>query len=141
MRLAHTGSVIKGSDPTKLGHELSNIQLEYEVIHSKELREKSMLNYLKRKRFLYELVTHHTKGLDSIINKSINVPRISMKGLFFFYEPHAEGVRDSEKTCNRGIIQVTVNATPTPNKVYSQGIKMRDRWMRYSEDLGRRTVL
>ena len=96
MRLAPTGSVVKGSDPTKLVYDLSNIQPEYEVIQSK--------NYLNGNRFMYEHETHHktisiTKGTDSIINESINVPRRSMKGLLLlFYEPFTEGARDSEKT-------------------------------------------
>lgn len=41
LKLTPTGSVVKGSDPTKLGYELTNIQLEYEVIHSKDLADKA----------------------------------------------------------------------------------------------------
>ena len=52
MRLTPAGCVIKGSDLTKLGYDLSNIQLEYEVIQSKELPEKSMLDHLNGKRFM-----------------------------------------------------------------------------------------
>ena len=51
MILAAAGNVVKGSDPTKLGYELNNVQLEYEVIHSKELPERSTSNYLNGKRF------------------------------------------------------------------------------------------
>ena len=64
LRLAPAGSVVRGSDPTKLGYELSNIQLEYEVIQSKELAEKSMLNYLNGKRFIYEKVTHRISSIS-----------------------------------------------------------------------------
>ena len=123
MRLAPAGSVVKGSDPSKLGYELTNIELEYEVIHSKELAEKALPNYKNRKRFMYEHVTHHktisiTRGNDSIINESINVPRRSMKGLLLlFYEPYAEGARDSEKTLNPDITQVKVTVNGIPNKV------------------------
>ena len=119
MRLAPAGSVVKGSDPSKLGYELTNIELEYEVIHSKELAEKVLSNYKNGKRFMYEHVTHHktisiTRGTDSIINESINVPRRSMKGLLLlFYEPYAEGARDSD------ITQVKVTVNGIPNKVYS----------------------
>ena len=52
MRLAPAGSVVKGSDETKLNYELNNIQLEYEVIHSKELADESMKKYLNGKRIL-----------------------------------------------------------------------------------------
>ena len=67
------------------GYEI-NINLEYKVIHSKELVDEVMSNYLNGKRFMYEHVTHHktisiAKRSDTIINESINVPRRSMRGL------------------------------------------------------------
>ena len=62
---------------------------------------------------MYENVIHPktismTKGKDSIINESINIPRRSMKGLpLLFYEPYApEGARDGEKTFSPDITQV-----------------------------------
>ena len=143
MRLAPAGSVVKGSDPSKLGYELTNIELEYEVIHSKELAEKVLSNYKNGKRFMYEHVTHHktisiTRGTDSIINENINVPRRSMKGLLLlFYEPYAEGARDSEKTLNPDITQVKVTVNGIPNKVYSQGMKSRDMWEEVNRRFGK----
>ena len=134
LRLAPASNVVKGSDTTKLAYELTNIQLEYEVIRSKELADKVESNYKNRKRLMYEHVTHHktisfSKGTDSIINESINVPRRSMKGLLLlFYEPYAGGARDSEKTFNPDITEVKVTVNGIPNKIYSQGIKTRDFW-------------
>ena len=50
-----------------------------------------------------------------------------MEGLFLlFYEPYAEGARDSEKTVNRDITQVKVTVNRIPSKVYSQRIKRID---------------
>ena len=103
MRLAPASNVVKGSDASKLAYELTNIQLEYEVIHNKNLADEAESNYKNGKRLMYEHVTHHktisfSKGTDSIINESINVPRRSMKGLLLlFYEGYAGGARDSEK--------------------------------------------
>ena len=71
MRLAPAGNVVKGSDGTKLDYELNNIQLEYEVIHSKELADESMKKYLNGKRFMYEHVTHH-KTLTILTDKRIS---------------------------------------------------------------------
>ena len=73
----------------KLSYELTNIPLEYEVIHNKNLADEVESNYKNGKRLMYEHVTHHktisfSKGTDSIINESINVPRRSMKGLLLF---------------------------------------------------------
>ena len=81
------GNVVNGSDETKLDYELNNIQLEYEVIHSKELADESMKKNLNGKIFMYEHVTHHKtltigRQKDSIINESIL--RRSMKGLLLF---------------------------------------------------------
>ena len=92
LKLAPASNVVKGSDATILAYELTNIQLEYEVIHSKNLADEVESNYNNGKRLMYEHVTHHktisfSKGTDSIINESINVPRRSMKGLLLlFYE-------------------------------------------------------
>ena len=134
MRLAPVSNVVEGSDPTKLDYELSNIQLEYEVIHSNHLADEAKANDLNGKRFIYEHITHHktisiAKGTDSIINESINVLRRSMKGLLFLsYEPYAGRARDSEKSFNPNIKDVKVVVNGIPNKVYSQGMKTGVLW-------------
>ena len=69
--------------------------------------DESMKKYLNGKRFMYEHVTHRKtltidKQKDFIFNKSINVPRRSMKGLLpLFYEPYTKGARDSEEFLSR----------------------------------------
>ena len=90
-----------GSNNTQLAHELTNIQLECGVIHSPELADEASSNYKNGKRFVYEHVTHLktvsvNKGLDTIINESINVPRRSMEGLvLLFNEAYVAGAHDS----------------------------------------------
>ena len=134
LKLAPASNVVKGSDASKLAYELTNMQLEYEVIYSKNLADEVESNYKNGKRLMYEHVTHHktisfSKGTDSIINESINVPRRSMKGLLLlFYEPYTGGARDSEKTFNPDITEVKVVVNGIPNKIYSQGMKTRDFW-------------
>ena len=112
---------------------MTNIQLEYEVIHSKDLADKVLLSYVNGKRFLYEHVSHHKTisfaKSTTIINESINVPRRSMKGLLLlFFEPYALGARDSEKTFNPDLREVKVVVNGIPNRVFSQGMKTRDMW-------------
>ena len=108
--LAPANMVVEGSDSSKLDYELSNIQLEYEVIHNVDLARETSSSYLNGKDFMYEHVTHHkmltvNKADDTIINESINVPCRSMKGiLLLFCEPHVGGARDSEKAASRGIL-------------------------------------
>ena len=63
-----------------------------------------------------------------IINEGINVPRRSVKGLPLFYEPYVAGARDSEKTFNPDITEVKVIVKGILNKVYSQGMEIRDMW-------------
>ena len=50
LRLAPASNVVKGSDPTKLGYELNEIQLEYEIIHSQKLADEAASNYLNGNR-------------------------------------------------------------------------------------------
>ena len=45
LRLSPASNIVKGSDASKLAYELSNIQLEYEVIHSKNLADEAGSNY------------------------------------------------------------------------------------------------
>ena len=64
-----------------------------------------------------------------------------MKGLLLlFYEGYAEGARDSEKTFNPDITEVKVVANGIPNKIYSQGMKTRDFWGKFSEDLEKKIL-
>jgi len=56
LTLAGTAQVVRGSDTTKLKYKLENIQLEYEMIHSKQLAEEANSEYLSGKSFLYEHV-------------------------------------------------------------------------------------
>ena len=51
-----------------------------------------------------------------------------MKGLLLFYKPYVAGARDSEKTFNPGITEVKMVVNGIPNKVYSQGMNIRDMW-------------
>ena len=48
--LAPANQVVKGSDPTKLKYKLNNIQLQYEMIRSKELAEGVKKGLRKRQR-------------------------------------------------------------------------------------------
>ncbi|PFX12140.1 hypothetical protein AWC38_SpisGene23950 [Stylophora pistillata] len=134
LRLAPAGSVLKGSDPTRLYYELTDIQLDYEVIHSQKLADEALSNYKNGKRFMYEHITHLKtisvdKGSDTIVNESINVPRRSMKGLLLLlYETYTAGTRNSEKTFNPNITDVKLTVDGIPNKIYSQGMQARDIW-------------
>ena len=56
MALAPGAKVVKGSDTTKLKYKLTNIQLEYEMIHSKELAEEASSVYESGKAFIYDHV-------------------------------------------------------------------------------------
>ena len=132
--LAPENMGVKGSDSSKLNYELTNIQLEYEVIHNVDLARETSSSYLKGKDFMYKHVIHHktltvNKMVDTIINESINVPRRSMKGiLLLFCEPHAGGARDSVTFFNPDITNVKVSMNGVPNKVNSQGLEPQDQW-------------
>ena len=93
---------------------------------------------------MYEHVTHLktvsvNKGLDTIINESINVPRRSMEGLvLLFNEAYVAGAHDSEKTFNPDVTEVKVIVNGIPNKVHSLGMKTKNCGKRCSGDLERK---
>ena len=49
--LAPASQVVKGSDATKLNYKLTNIQLEYEMIHSEDLAKEATTVYENGKEF------------------------------------------------------------------------------------------
>ena len=114
LRLEPASNVVIGSYKAQLGYELTNIELDYELILSQKLADEARSNYTNGKRLMYEYVTclkntSTAKATDTIINESISVPRRSMKGLLLlFYEPYVAGSRDREKTFNPDITDVNV---------------------------------
>ena len=134
LRLAPSSNVVRGSDPADLEYEISNLKLEYEVIHNKELADEAKSNYLNGKRYMYRHVTHQkaisfAAGTTSIINESIKVPRRSIKGiLLLFYQTYTAVTRDSEKTLNTDRNEIKVDKNGIPNMLFSQGMKKEDLW-------------
>ncbi|KAL9953137.1 hypothetical protein ACROYT_G040500 [Oculina patagonica] len=134
IKLNSPNVVVRGTDPSKLGYELTDIQLEYEAIYHKELAREVESTYINGETFFYEYVHNYKtitvkKASDTIIKKSINVPKRSLKGLLLlFSEPHAAGARDTESFFNPDITNVKISVNGIPNKVYSQGVEGRDMW-------------
>ena len=101
--LAPESQVVNGSDPTKLKYKLTNIQLEYEMIHSENLAKEAESVYTSGKEFAYDHVSRAkvvpiVRGTETRINIKVDAQRRSMKGiLLLFVEPYAAGTRDSEK--------------------------------------------
>ena len=82
LTLAAAHEVVKGSDGTKLGYKLENIQLEYEVIRSQTLAAEAVSTYASGKEFAYDLVMREkvvpiTRGSDTHLNLRVNPQRIS----------------------------------------------------------------
>lgn len=90
---------------------------------------------------MYRQVAHHktisiTRATDSIINKSINFPRRSLKGLFLLlYEPNTSGTRDSENSLDPNISEVKVVMNEILNESVSQGKKTRDLREKFAQSL------
>ena len=83
--LVPESQVVKGSDLTKLKYKLTNIQLEYEMIHSEYLAEEAESAYKSAKEFAYDHVSWSkvvpiNRGTDSRINIKVDAQRRSMKG-------------------------------------------------------------
>ena len=134
LTLAPAGQVVNGSDTSKLGYKLENIQLEYEVIRSKTLADEALSTYRSGKEFAYDFVLRErvvpiTRGSDTRLNLWLNPQRRSLKGiLLLFINPYNPGARDSENYFNPDITKVKVTINGVPNRVYNEGISGKDMW-------------
>ena len=134
LTLASANQVVRGSDASKLGYKLENIQLEYEVIRSKALAEEAKSAYISGKEFVYDLVMRErvvpiTRGSDTRLNLRVNPQRRSLKGiLLLFINPYAAGARATENFFNPDITKVKVTVNGVPNRVYNEGISGSDMW-------------
>ena len=132
--LAPASQVVKGSDPTKLKYNLTNIQLEYEMIYSKMLAEEAMSVYTTGKEFSYDHVNRAKvvsikRNLDTRINIKVDAQRRSMKGiLLLLVEPYTAGTNDSEKYIFPNLNKVRVTINGSPNMLYNEGIESQDIW-------------
>ena len=133
--LAPESQVVKGSDPTKLKYKLTNIQLEYEMIHSENLAEEAER---VRKEFAYDHVSRPkvvpiNRGTDKRINIKVDSQRRSMKGiLLLFVEPYTAGTRDSEMYIFHALKKISVTVNGSPNMLYNNGIESQDIWSEVS---------
>ena len=136
--LAPESQVVKGSDPTKLKYKLTNIQLEYEMIHSKNLAEEAESVSTSGKEFVYDHVSRAkvvpiVRGTETRINIKVDAQRRSMKGiLLLFVEPYTAGTRDSEKYIFPDLKKISVTINGSPNMLYNNGIESRDIWSEVS---------
>ena len=136
--LAPESQVVKGSDPTKLKYKLTNIQLEYEMIHSEKLAEEAESVYESGKEFAYDHVSRSkvvpiNRGTETRINIKVDTQRRSMKGiLLLFVEPYTAGTRDSEKYIFPALKKISVTVNGSPNMLYNNGIESQDIWSEVS---------
>ena len=113
-------------------YSVTNLELQYETIHSDILARSAMQEYSAGKAFLYDHVTLYksfsfNEQNDELITQTVNIPRRSLSGLLLlFVKPYDAGKRDSEAFVNPDITDVKVNINGVPNKVYSQGLKPND---------------
>ena len=134
LTLAPAGQVVNGSDSSKLGYKLKNIQLEYKVIRSKTLADEALSTYRSGKEFAYDLVMRSevvpiTRGSDTLLTLRVNHQRRSLKGiLLLFINQYNPGTRDSENYFNPDITKVKVTVNGVPSRVYSDGISDKDMW-------------
>ena len=137
VKLAPASQVVKGSDPTKLKYKLTNIQLEYEMMHSENLANEATRAYEGGKEFFYDHVSRfRVISIDSsspLINIKVDHQRRSMKGiLILFVEHYTAGTRHSEKYIFPDLKKVSVTISGSPNMLYNNGIESMDSWSQIS---------
>ena len=132
--LADASQVVRGSDTTKLKYKLTNIQIEYETIHSKEMADEANSVYSSGKEFTYEHVQlvnviSILKGTSTKISVNMNSQRRSLKAiLILFTEPYIAGARDSEKYVFPDLTKVYVTINGMSSMIYRDGLVPSDFW-------------
>ena len=129
--LAPADQVVKGSDPPKLKYKLTNIQLEYEMIRSKQLADEATSAYESAKEFMYDHVSRgNVVRVDTstgLMNIKVDSQRRSMKGIvLLFVKPYSAGARDSEEYVFPDLKKVLVTINGSPNMLYNNGIQSKD---------------
>ena len=137
LALASVNQVVKGSDSTKLKYKLTNIQLEYEMIHSEDLADQATRVYESGKEFLYDHVSRgNVVKFDTstdMMNIKVDSQRRSMKAiLLLFVKPYTAGARDSEEYAFPDLKKVLVTINGSPNMLYNNGIEGEDAWRQAS---------
>ena len=93
--------MVKGSDPAKLKYKLTNIQLEYEMIRSKDLANRAATAYENGKEFVYDYVSRFKViPIDTstpLINIKVNSQRRSMKGILLLFVKKYNGGQEIQK--------------------------------------------
>lgn len=118
--LADTTNILQQDGSTALTgsihpYSMTNIELQYETIHSDTLARSATTEYMAGKTFLYDpILLYKTFSFldktDELITQTINVPRRSLTGLMvLFVKPHGVGLRDSEAFSNPNLTNVGVN--------------------------------
>jgi hypothetical protein len=106
------------------GYTLENIELEYESIDNIDLARKAEGLYVSERELSFEHATLMKKAEwkkdSTIINETINVPRMSMKAIVMQFTNKTK--TDSEEYIYPNIEKVRVTIEGVPNAVYSQGI-------------------
>ena len=134
LTLALDHKVVKGSDGTKLGYKLENIQLEYEVIRSHTLATEAVSTYNSGKEFAYDLVMREKvvsipRGSKTHVNLMVNPQRRSLKGiLLLFINQYQAGALNTEEYFNPNITKVNVTVDGVPDRVYNEGLSGSDMW-------------
>ena len=142
LTLADASNVVIGSDAAKLVYKLTNIQLEYEMVRSKQLADEATSVYTHGKEFAYDHIMRETvvsfaKNTDTRLNIRVNPQSRSLRGiLLLFIDPYRAGARDSEKYINPDITKVHVTVNGSPYRVYNEGIDATDIWKEISRFFG-----
>ena len=126
LTLADASNLVIGSDAVKLVYKLTNIQLELEMIRSKQLVDEATSVCTHGKEFAYDHYARNggyiLKNTDTRLNIWVNPQSRSLRGiLLLFIDPYRAGARDSEKYINPDITKVHVTVNGFPSRVYNEG--------------------
>ena len=106
------------------GYTLENMELEYETIDNSQIATDITKRYMVGRSLAFEHVTL-LKSVEwdkdaTVVNETINIPRLSMRGILMLFQEKDE--TDPEVFTNPNIISVKITIEGVPNMIYSQGL-------------------
>jgi hypothetical protein len=118
--------VIVSEDP-EAEYVISDISLEFDIVHHAELARLIAQQYQSRLPIYYERVLCHStfpkNKKDTIWNLNLNTPARSMKGILLLFEDASKSyARRSERFFNPKITKLTCTIEGQPNQVFANGL-------------------
>ena len=107
-------------------YKIIDISLEYEIATQPDLA-RSIRSEYQQMALLYDRILRHRKIIvnkkDTVWDWAFSTPCKSLKGILVLFEKEGSYIRDTSKSYNPKIQEVSVIVEGKPNQLYAQGMR------------------